>query len=129
MNKAKLSEIAAFVNDEKRLNAAFDNVIEGIESGRTRADDFPFAAAPLRVGWLKDNREFVARFLEQLAEQPLSTEEKLALDETITALPKGASIEQLYAALDRVAVLAGFTAALRKAQHASGEHGHEFAGQ
>lgn len=119
MDKQKLSEIAAFVNDEKRLNAAFDNVFEGIQSGRIRADDFPFAAAPLRAGGLKDNREFVARYLEQFAGQTLSSDQKLALDETITALPQGASIEQLYAALDQVEPLTSFTAALHKAQEES----------
>ncbi|HDS1721704.1 hypothetical protein NPS53_09340 [Pseudomonas putida] len=115
MDKTKLSEMLAFVNDEKRFNAAFDNVLEGIETGRIGANDFPFAAAPLRAGGLKDNREFVARFLEQAAGLPLSPEERVALDETISALPEGASIEQLYTALDSVEPLANFTAALRKA--------------
>lgn len=116
MNKQKLSEISAFVNDEKRLNAAFDKVFEGIQSGRIRGDDFPLAAAPLRAGGLKDNREFVVRYLEQIAGQTLLPDQKLSLDETITALPPGASIEQLYAALDQVEPLSSFTAALRKAQ-------------
>lgn len=116
MDKQKLQQIAAFAADEKRLNAAFDNVIEGIESGRIRADDFPIAAAPLRAGGLKDNREFVARYLEQCAGLTLSPDQKLELDDTITALPPGASIEQLYLALDQAPSLASFTAALRKAQ-------------
>lgn len=120
MDKQKFSEIAAFVNDEKRLNAAFENVFEGIESGRIRADDFPLAAAPLRAGGLKDNREFVARYLEQFVGQTLTSEQKLALDETITTLPPGADIEQLYAALDQVGTLASFTAALHKAQREPG---------
>ena len=72
MDKTKFSEMLAFVNDEKRFDAAFDNVLEGIETGRIRADDFPIAAAPLRAGGLKDNREFVARFLEQAAGLTLS---------------------------------------------------------
>jgi hypothetical protein len=116
MDKQKLTEIAAFVNDEQRFNAAFDNVFEGIDSGRIRAEDFQFAAAPLKAGGLKDNREFVARFLEQFAAQPLTPDQKIALDETITALPPGASIEQLYAALDDVEILVSFTAALHRAQ-------------
>lgn len=115
MDKAKFSQLAAFVNDEKRFDAAFNNVIDGIESGRIRADEFPLAAAPLRAGGLNDNREFVARFLEQLAGLSLSPEERVVLDETIAALPAGAGIEELYTALDSAEPLAGFTAALRKA--------------
>lgn len=115
MDKAKFSQLAAFVNDEKRFDAAFSNVIDGIESGRIRADEFPLAAAPLRAGGLNDNREFVARFLEQLAGLSLSPEERVVLDETIAALPAGAGIEELYAALDGAEPLAGFSAALRKA--------------
>lgn len=117
MDKQTLSKIAAFVSDEKRLNKAFDRVIDGIESGRIRADEFPLAAAPLRAGGLNDNREFVTRYLEQLAEQALTPEQKLALSETITALPQGASIEDLYAALGDVESLASFTAALHKVQN------------
>ncbi|EPA99498.1 hypothetical protein [Pseudomonas sp. G5(2012)] len=117
MDKQTLSKIAAFVSDEKRLNEAFDRVIDGIDSGRIRADEFPLAAAPLRSGGLSDNREFVTRYLEQLAEQALTPEQKLALSETITALPQGASIEDLYAALGHVESLAGFTAALHKVQN------------
>lgn len=119
MDKTKFSEMLAFVNDEKRFDAAFDNVLEGIETGRIRADDFPIAAAPLRAGGLKDNREFVARFLEQAAGLTLSNEERFALDETITALPAGADLEQLYAVLDNSAPLTKFTAALRKFQTSS----------
>ncbi|KNH43725.1 MULTISPECIES: hypothetical protein [Pseudomonas] len=117
MDKQKLSKIAAFVSDEKRLNEAFDRVIDGIESGRIRADEFPLAAAPLRAGGLSDNREFVTRYLEQLAEQALTPEQKLALSETITSLPQGASIEDLYGALGQVESLASFTAALHKVQN------------
>lgn len=117
MDKQTLSKIAAFVSDEKRLNEAFDRVIDGIDSGRIRADEFPLAAAPLRAGGLSDNREFVTRYLEQLAEQALTPEQKLALSETITALPQGASIEDLYAALGHVESLASFTAALHKVQN------------
>lgn len=117
MDKQTLSKIAAFVSDEKRLNKAFDRVIDGIESGRIRADEFPLAAAPLRAGGLNDNREFVTRYLEQLAEHALTPEQKLALSETITALPQGASIEDLYAALGHVESLASFTAALHKVQN------------
>lgn len=117
MDKQTLSKIAAFVSDEKRLNKAFDRVIDGIESGRIRADEFPLAAAPLRAGGLSDNREFVTRYLEQLAEQALTPEQKLALSETITALPQGASIEDLYTALGHVESLASFTAALHKVQN------------
>lgn len=117
MDKQTLSKIAAFVSDEKRLNEAFDRVIDGIDSGRIRADEFPLAAAPLRAGGLSDNREFVTRYLEQLAEQALTPEQKLALSETITALPQGASIEDLYAALEQVESLASFTAALHKVQN------------
>jgi len=124
VDKQKLQQIAAFAADEKRLNAAFENVIGGIESGRIRADDFPIAAAPLRAGGLKDNREFVARYLEQSAGLTLSPDQKLALDDTITALPPGASIEELYLALDQVPSLVSFTAALRKAHAESVDAPH-----
>lgn len=124
MEKQNFTEIKAFVNDEQRLDAAFENVFEGIQSGRIRAEDFPLAAAPLRAGGLSDNREFVARFLEQFAGLALSPDQKLALDEAITALPPGASIEQLYSGLEAVEILASFTAALSKAQAESvnGQH-------
>ena len=124
MEKLDFTEMKAFVNDEKRLDAAFENVFEGIQSGRIRAEDFPLASAPLRAGGLSDNREFVARFLEQFAGLALSPDQKLALDEAITALPPGASIEQLYSGLEAVEILASFTAALSKAQAESvnGQH-------
>lgn len=124
MEKQNFTEIKAFVNDEQRLDAAFENVFEGIQSGRIRAEDFPLASAPLRAGGLSDNREFVARFLEQFAGLALSPDQKLALDEAITALPPGASIEQLYSGLEAVEILASFTAALSKAQAESvnGQH-------
>lgn len=127
MDKHEISKLAAFVNDEDQFNAAFDNVIQGIESGRIRSDDFPLASAPLRAGGLKDNREFVARFLEQFADQPLTSDQKIALDETIMALPLGASLEHLYSALEHVESLSEFTAALHQAQAQSGAIGHHFA--
>lgn len=112
MDKTKIRELFEFAKDENRVNAAFDNVIAGVSSGRIRSDEFTLAAAPLRVGNLKDDREFVARFLEQTVGIPLSDEQKNALDETIIGLPEQAGLNDLFQALESVESLAPFVTAL-----------------
>ncbi|MFJ3487195.1 hypothetical protein ACIPL1_27815 [Pseudomonas sp. NPDC090202] len=50
MDKDKLRQLLDFASDETRVNAAFDKVIDGIESGAITAEDFPFPAGPIGAG-------------------------------------------------------------------------------
>lgn len=114
MDKQKMRELLDFAKDETRLNAAFDNVFEGIESGRIRADEFPLAAGPLRVGTLKEDRDYVARLLEKAAGTPLDDTQRQILYATVAELPDDAGLYDVFDALNEAGSLSTFVGALRK---------------
>lgn len=114
MDKQKMRELLDFAKDESRLNAAFENVFEGIQSGRIRADEFPLAAAPLRVGGLKEDREYVARLLEKAADTPLDDSQRQTLYAKIAELPESAGIYDIFDSLDEADSMATFVGTLRK---------------
>lgn len=114
MDNTKMRELLDFAKDEARLSAAFDNVIEGIESGRVRPDEFLLPAAPLRVGGSKEDREYVARLLEKAADTPLNEGQRAILDATVAELPADAGIYDVLDALDETGSLGPFVGALCK---------------
>nr|WP_192963428.1 hypothetical protein [Pseudomonas fluorescens]CEK42261.1 hypothetical protein PQBR57_0308 [Pseudomonas fluorescens SBW25] len=114
MEKQKMRELIDFAKDETRVNAAFENVIDGIESGRIRADEFQLAAGPLRVGALKEDREYVARLLEKAASTPLDDNQRHILYATVAELPEDAGLYDVIDALNEAGSLSTFVGALRK---------------
>ncbi|MCF5372010.1 hypothetical protein [Pseudomonas syringae] len=117
MDEQKMRELLDFAKDEKRLDAAFDNVLKGFETGRIRIDEFPLAASPLRVGTLKDDRECVVRLLETAAGTSLNDSQRQILYATVAGLPDSAGIYDIFDALDETGSLAPFVEALRNFLH------------
>ncbi|MCF5381992.1 hypothetical protein GIW05_00450 [Pseudomonas syringae] len=113
MDEQKMRELLDFAKDEKRLDAAFDNVLKSFETGRIRIDEFPLAASPLRVGTLKDDRECVVRLLEKAAGTSLNVSQRQILYGTVAGLPDSAGIYDIFDALDETGSLAPFVEALR----------------
>lgn len=114
MDKQKMRELLDFAKDETRMNTAFDNVFEGIENGRIRADEFQLVAGPLRVGALKEDRDYVARLLEKAADCPLDDNQRQILYATVAELPDDAGLCDVIDALNESGSLTTFVGALRK---------------
>ena len=99
MDSEDMKKAVEFANDKERLDRAFDNVFQGIESGKIKAFDFPLAAGPLRIGALKGGPVFIADLIQKATEAPLTAEQEQALHEVIGELPEGATLVDLHGVL------------------------------
>lgn len=105
MDHEKMMQAVEFVKDKERLDRAFDNAVQGIESGNIKAFDFPLAAGPLNIGALKGGPVFIANLIQKATEVPLNAEQEQALHQMIGELPDSSTLIDLHSALREHATL------------------------
>lgn len=113
MEPKKLRELFEFAKDENRVNAAFDSVIKGIESGDLNLNDLPLPAAPIKPGAVSEpEQEYIAELMEQYAATPLDAIQKAELRRVIRELPVDSTMAELKIELSRNPNLGPLGAAL-----------------
>lgn len=115
----KLSQIADFVRDERRLDAAFVNVLEGIESGAIDASDLPISAAPVpRVTLGQGDAEYAASMVEKVSGVALDDAQRTALLRVVQDMPSGGTFTALVAEVAKIESLSALAEGLEEVQTA-----------
>ncbi|MFK3607873.1 Conserved hypothetical protein [Pseudomonas veronii 1YdBTEX2] len=96
MDAKQLSQIADFVRDERRLDAAFSNVQEGIESGAISVNDLPIAAAPIKPVTLgRGDAEYAASMVEKISGVVLDYDQRADLLNSVQSMPSDGTLSAL----------------------------------
>lgn len=111
----KLSQIADFVRDQRRLDAAFVNVLEGIESGAIAASDLPISAAPVqRVTFGQGDAEYAASMVEKVSGVALDDSQRTALLRVVQDMPSGGTFSALVAEVAKIGSLSALAEGLKE---------------
>lgn len=119
MERKTVRELLEFAQDDKRLDAAINNVIAGIENGSIDVRTLPIAASPIRPGLMTETQQaYLADLLVKASGVELSSELMQALVATIRNLPVEATVKDLEATLVDHPLLGEMGAALRSSNQA-----------
>lgn len=117
MDAKKLSQIADFVRDERRLNTAFANVLEGIESGAIGTSDLPISAAPVkRVTFGQGEAEYAANMVEKVSGVALDDGQRNALLRVVQAMPAEGTLYGLVEEIAEIESLCPLAEGLKEVQ-------------
>ncbi|WP_439126222.1 MAG: hypothetical protein ACNJA3_28040 (plasmid) [Pseudomonas rhizophila] len=117
MDAKKLSQIAAFVRDERRLDTAFANVMEGIESDAIAASDLPISAAPVkRVTFGQGEAEYAASMVEKVSGVHLDDGQRNALMSVVQDMPSDGALSALVAEVAKIEALSALAEGLKEVQ-------------
>ncbi|OOW07084.1 hypothetical protein MF6394_02185 [Pseudomonas sp. MF6394] len=115
----KLSQIADFVRDERRLDTAFVNVLEGIDSGAIAASDLPISAAPVqRVTLGQGDAVYAASMVEKVSGVALDDAQRTALLRVVQDMPSGGTFSALVAEIAKMESLSALAEGLKEVQTA-----------
>lgn len=113
----KLSQIADFVRDERRLDAAFSNVLEGIESGAISATDMPIAAAPVKPVTLgQGDSGYASSMIEKISGVPLDDGQRSDLLKSVQSMPSDGTLADLISSVSQVQSLSALAQGLKEVQ-------------
>jgi hypothetical protein len=119
VNAKKLSQIADFVRDERRLDAAFANVQEGIESGAISVNDLPIAAGPIKPVTLgQGDAEYAASMVEKISGVALDDGQRADLLNSVQSMPSDGTLASLIVDVDQVESLSALAKGLKEVQAA-----------
>lgn len=119
MDANKLSQIADFVRDERRLDAAFAKIQDGIERGEITASDLPIAAAPITPVTLgQGDAVYAASMIEKISGVALDDGQRADLMKSVQSLPSDGTLSALIADVDQIESLSSLTQGLKEVQAA-----------
>ncbi len=117
MDAKKLSQIAEFVRDERRLDTAFANVLDGIESGAIAASDLPISAAAVkRVRLGRADAEYAASMVEKVSGVSLEDSQRDTLLRVVQDMPSDGTLSALVAEVAQIESLSALAQGLKEVQ-------------
>lgn len=119
MERKNMRELLEFAQDEKRLDAAINNVIAGIENGTIDVATLPLAAPPIRPSLMTEPQQaYLADLLVKVSGVELNSEQMQALLAEIRGLPVEGTMKDLEATLADHPLLGELGTALRNSSQA-----------